>query len=211
MKPSPSREVCEMYEATADSYAVMMENEIDLPLYSDALGRLHDRIANTPGILIDTACGSGHMLAMFHERFDQRRPLLGVDLSPRMVAIAGKQLESSGQVMVGDMRDLSWVESGSAAAILNFFAVHHLDPEGVRRAAAEWYRVLRTGGQLLVAAWEGADLIDYGDKSDIVALRYTSSEISSWTEEAGFTVSRCVVEPVEEFPMDAVYLECVKG
>jgi hypothetical protein len=103
------------------------------------------------------------------------------------------------------------VVSGSAAAVLNFFAVHHLDPDGVLKAMFEWRRVLCSGGQLLVAAWEGTGAIDYGDEADIVALRYTSTELASWAENAGFAVSRCVVEPVEDFPMDAVYLECVKA
>lgn len=210
MKPSSTKEVCEMYESTADSYAQMMDKEINLPVYSDALARLQDRIASTPGTVIDTACGSGHMLSMFHDHCDHNRPLLGVDLSPRMVAIAGERLKSGGQVVVGDMRDLSNVDSASAAAVINFFAVHHLDPEGVHKAVKEWYRVLCNGGQLLVAAWEGAGKIDYGVGSEIVALRYTRTELSSWAQEVGFTVSRCVVEPVEEFPMDAVYLECTK-
>ena len=62
----------------------------------------------------------------------------------------------------------------------------------------------------MIAAWEGVGAIDYGDESDIVALRYRSDEITSWTRAAGFTVARCAVEPVEKIPMDAVYLEGVK-
>jgi ubiquinone/menaquinone biosynthesis C-methylase UbiE len=188
----------------------MMDQEIQLPVYSEMLGRLQDRIARLPGALIDTACGSGHMLSMFRERFDQNRPLVGVDLSPRMVAITGERLGTGVPVVRGDMRDLSMIETDSAAVIVNFFALHHLDPKGVKIAASEWHRVLRAGGQLVVAAWEGTGPIDYGDSSDIVALRYTSSELASWFEQVGFSVQRCVVEAVENFPMDAIYLECCK-
>ena len=151
------------------------------------------------------------MLARFHERYDQRRPLLGIDLSPRMVALAGERLGPNGKVMVGDMCDLAAVDSNSAAAVLNFFAVHHLDHEGVQGALGEWHRVLCSGGQLVIAAWEGAGTIDYGDEADIVALRYRSDELASWAEAVGFTVLQCNVEPVEDFPMDAIYLECVKN
>lgn len=210
MRPSPADEVRKMYEDTADSYAQMMDAEIDLPVYADVLGRLRDRIANTPGAVIDSACGSGHMLSMYHERYDQKHPLLGFDLSPRMVAIAEEKLEGSARVATGDMRDLSSVESGSSSAVLNFFALHHLDPEGVKLALGEWYRVLTLGGQLVVATWEGAGAIDYGDESDIVALRYKCSELTTWAQEAGFSITRSVVEPVEDFPMDAVYLEGFK-
>jgi len=44
----------------------------------------------------------------------------------------------------------------------------------------------------------------------VVALRYTQEEIGQWAREAGFVVDRCVVEPVEEMPMEAVYLEGIK-
>ena len=210
MKPSSADEVRNMYEETADSYAEMMDSEIDLPVYADTFGRLQEQIAGMPGTLIDTSCGSGHMLSLFHERYDQSRPLLGIDLSPRMVAIARERLGSLAQVVVGDMRDLSSVTEGSAVAILNFFALHHLDPKEARAALREWHRVLQPGGHLLLATWEGNGPIDYGDEADIVALRYLADEVSSWTREAGFSVTRCVVEPVEEIPMDAVYLEGVK-
>jgi ubiquinone/menaquinone biosynthesis C-methylase UbiE len=200
-----------MYEASADSYAEMMDQEINLPVYADVLSRLEARITSAPGTLIDTACGSGHMLALYHEHHDPTRSLLGIDLAPSMVAIARERLGASGEVLVGDMRDLSIVEPDSAAAVLNFFAVHHLDVEGLRRSLREWYRVLRAGGQLVIAAWEGEGMIDYGAESDIVALRYTSGALTSLAEEVGFSVTRCVVEPVEEFPMDAVYLEGTRG
>jgi ubiquinone/menaquinone biosynthesis C-methylase UbiE len=210
MRPSPTDEVRKMYEDTADWYAQMMDAEMDLPVYADVLGRLRDRIADTPGAVVDTACGSGHTLSIYHERYDQKHPLVGVDLSPRMVAIAEEKLGSSARVTIGDMRDLSSVGSGSSSAVLSYFALHHLDFEGVKLAFREWYRILTPGGQLVVATWEGRGAIDYGDESDIVALRYRNNELATWAQEAGFSITRCVVEPVEDFPMDAVYLEGVK-
>ena len=211
MKPSNSTDVRDLYEGTADSYAAMMDQEIALPVYAEVLGRLQDRIAAMGGDLVDTACGSGHMLEMFRERFDKSRRILGVDLSPRMVAIASERLGTTGRVVEGDMRSLPMVESGSAAALLNFFAIHHLDRDGMLEALTEWHRVLGPGGQLVVAAWEGAGAIDYGEQSELVALRYTRDELRSRAEQAGFLVTRCKVEPVEDFPMDAVYLEAAKG
>ena len=127
-----------------------------------------------------------------------------------MASIARGRLGTNAQVVVGDMRDLSAVASGSSSAVLNFFALHHLDSEDVVLAFREWHRVLGPGGQLVVATWEGSGAIDYGDESDIVALRYRSDEMVAWVQEVGFTVTRCVVEPVEEMPMDAVYLGGVK-
>jgi ubiquinone/menaquinone biosynthesis C-methylase UbiE len=199
-----------MYESTANAYAAMMDNEIKLPIYRDVLGRLQENIAGLPGSLIDTACGSGHMLAMFRSQYDPDRSLIGIDLSPGMAALSEKLLGEDACVLVGDMRSLAVIGSGTAAAVINFFAIHHLDPEGIDTAMREWYRVLVQKGWLLLAAWEGSGAIDYGNKADLVALRYTGDEIRAMAERAGFRVLRCSVEPVEDFPMDAVYLECKK-
>ena len=210
MKASSIAEVRELYEDSAESYSKMMDSEIDLPIYADTLGRLADRIADIPGPVIDTSCGSGHMLSRYHDCYDSGRSLVGIDLSPRMVAIASARLGSHAETATGDMRDLGTVEADSTSAVLSFFAIHHADARDVRTALDEWHRVLRPGGQLVVAAWEGTGPIDYGSHSDVVALRYSEDEVVAWAREAGFAVNRCVVEPVEEIPMKAIYLEGTK-
>jgi ubiquinone/menaquinone biosynthesis C-methylase UbiE len=210
VKTSREKEVRELYEESADWYAELMDAEIDLPVYSDTLGRLAERIVDVSGSVIDTSCGPGHMLSRYHERHDPKRSLLGIDLSPRMVAIANGRLGSSATILTGDMRELGAVESDFSAAVLSFFAIHHIGPEEIVTALREWHRVLRTGGQIVLSAWEGHGPIDYGDVSDVVALRYRKEEIATWVGTAGFVVDRCLVEPVEGMSMKAVYLEGTK-
>lgn len=210
MKTSSLNNVRNMYDTNADSYAKMMDSEIKLPVYKDKLGQLHENIVNTPGILLDTSCGSGHMLAMFRSQYDSNRSLIGIDISPRMVAVSKKHLGKEASIELGDMRALPGIDSASVAAVINFFAVHHLDADGICASMLEWNRVLVQNGRLLVAAWEGSGAIDYGEESDIVALRYTCNELTEISEKSGFIVTRCTVEPVEDFPMDAIYLECIK-
>lgn len=207
MKASPESKVCEFYDSTADSYAEMMDVEINLPMYSDVLGRLAQRIAAIGGPVVDTSCGSGHMLSRYRELFERDRSLVGMDLSPRMVALAKVKLGPAADVRTGDMRSLGHLESVSSAAVMSFFALHHLDADEVLPAFEVWRRVLRPGGQLVVATWEGTGPIDYGEEADIVALRYGESEIRDWAVAAGYVVDRCAVEPVEGMPMKAVYLE----
>ena len=82
MNTSPTSMVRQLYEDTADSYAQMMDSEIDLPVYSDVLSRLAERVASVSGTIIDTSCGSGHILSVYHERYDAERALVGIGLSP---------------------------------------------------------------------------------------------------------------------------------
>jgi ubiquinone/menaquinone biosynthesis C-methylase UbiE len=202
--------VRDMYDAEAESYSTMMDSEIKNPLYSDTLKRLQTQIANLPGMIIDAPCGSGHMLAMYHEDFDDKRALLGVDLSPQMVEIAAKRLGDAAQVIVGDLRILDTVPSDSAAAVICHFAVHHLDADGVLQALLEWHRVLRVGGQLVIGAWEGTGDLDYGDTTDLVAIRHAASDLERMIRECGFSISRNVVELEEEMMMNAVYIDCAR-
>jgi ubiquinone/menaquinone biosynthesis C-methylase UbiE len=211
IKTSGVDAVRDMYDVEAESYSTMMDSEIEHPLYSDTLGRLQKRIANLPGVIIDAPCGSGHMLAMYHESYDQERALKGIDLSPRMVAIAAKRLGPAAEIMLGDIRKLDAVPSDSAAAVISHFALHHLDVDGVLEALLEWHRVLRVGGYLVIGAWEGTGVLDYGDTTDIVAIRHGADELESMMRQSGFEISRNVVELDDEMMMNAVYIEGTKG
>lgn len=210
MKTSPIKEVRNLYNASADSYNDIMDVEIELPVYSDTLFRLSARISDTPGLVIDTSCGPGHMLDLYHRRYDPERALVGIDVSPRMTELATRKLGTGAKIFTADMRELDMVSSSSAAAVLSFFALHHLDSDNILLAFKEWNRILCINGQLVIAAWEGKGSVDYGDDSDVVALRYSPEEITSWAIANGFAVTRCTVEPVEDFPMQAIYLEAGK-
>ena len=88
---------------------------------------LSRRIAHLSGPVVDTSCGPGHMLFRYRDAFDPTRELVGVDLSPRMVSITRTRLGLGAEVHVGDMRNLARVESESAAAVVSYFAIHHLN------------------------------------------------------------------------------------
>ena len=207
MRASSSQKVRDMYEASAQDYNSMMDTEIQLPVYSDTFRRLSENLMDIQGPLIDTSCGSGHMLELYHKNFDKDRLLLGFDLSPRMVQIATSRLGDTAQVAIGDMCSLSTVLDNTVAGVVSFFALHHLDPDRVQAAFREWRRVLKPNGQLVVAAWEGEGQLDYGDSCSVVALRYKKENLCAWAEAASLAVTRCVVQTIEEMGMDAIYLD----
>lgn len=197
----------DLYDNSADFYARMMDVGTGFSPRSSTLERLRDRIADTPGLLVDTACGSGHMLFLYRKTCDEQRLLLGVDLSPRAVALAAKRLGMHARVVVGDMCELSMIKAESAAAVINVFALHHLDPKDVLRALKDWFRVLSPKGQLLIAAWEGCGHIAFGEDTSIVAQKHSRDTLVSLVQSAGFSINSCLVEPVMGTPMNAVFLE----
>jgi ubiquinone/menaquinone biosynthesis C-methylase UbiE len=207
MKTSSLEEVQALYDQSAAAYGKMMDAEIELPLYAETFSRLAGAIADVPGPLIDTSCGSGHMLHRYREQYDPERALVGIDLSPSMVAIAKLKLGDGAAVAVGDMRELAGVDTGSVAAVVSFFALHHLSPDDVAAAFQEWARVLVPRGLLIVAAWEGSGPIDYGASSDVVAFRYRQRDLEGWLKQSGLLIERSAAELVKEMAMDAVYLD----
>ena len=94
---SPAEDVQALYDESAEWYAEIMDAEIGLPLYADTLGRLAERIRSLPGPVLDTSCGPGHMLRLYHDKFDGERALVGMDLSPKMVSMARKALAGCGE------------------------------------------------------------------------------------------------------------------
>ncbi len=208
---SPKESVRKMYDDTAASYSKMMDGEIDLPFYSDIFTQIQACIANLSGPIIDTSCGSGHMLYHYHTNYESERPLLGVDLSPEMVKIAEEKLGSAANIYEGDMRHLNREDFPPAASILSFFALHHLSSDDIPATLRLWSSLLQSGGWLFLATWEGHGPIDYGESADIIAMRYSCEQISTWASQNGFTVDREAVVPVEGLPMDAVLLSANKS
>ena len=155
MQVSNLNEVQQMYNESAENYAGMMDAEMQSPIYATMLGQLAVSLDGIDGPVIDTSCGSGHMLAMYQQQFDADRLLIGSDLSAEMVRISQQRLGDGATVKQADMCNLSFLESKSVAGLISFFAIHHLDADGIKQALQEWQRVLKPDGQLLLAAWEG--------------------------------------------------------
>ena len=210
MSHSSSDEVRDLYEKSADSYNQMMDQEIKLPIYDEVLSSLASKLKTVAGSILDSSCGTGHMLERIRDTYLPGRELIGVDISPRMVEFARNRLGDSATTIEGDMGTMPQLPNDSCAAVLSFFAIHHVDLDGFQRCLGEWRRVLVSGGHLLLAAWEGEGEIDYGEVSDVVARRYREAEVVDAASSAGFRVATHMVKPVDDFDMDAIYVFATK-
>ncbi|WP_433329561.1 class I SAM-dependent DNA methyltransferase [Spirillospora sp. CA-294931] len=175
------------YDEVADLYAEHFLDELEAKPLDHALLDLLAAETGDLGPIADLGCGPGHVARHLHDR---GADTLGIDLSPRMVELAAEAHPGIG-FHVGDMRELH-VPDGAWGGIVAFYSIIHLPPADLPSVFAEFRRVLRPGGQILLsfhlgdevrhidAWWERPVALDF--------QFYLRPEIESALEGAGFTV-----------------------
>lgn len=135
----------------------------------------------------DVGCGPGHIAA--HLQRLGLRPV-GVDLSPQMIELARRRSPGI-DFMVGSMLSLP-ADDHSWDGMVAFYSIIHLEPAELPVACAEFRRVLRPGGPLLVAFHIGDEvrhvdeLLEQSVSLDFHLLR--PADVAGLLEAAGFTV-----------------------
>ncbi|WP_130178432.1 class I SAM-dependent methyltransferase [Cryobacterium sp. SO1] len=102
------------------------------------------------GPVIDAGCGPGHWTGYLAERGVNVR---GVDLVPSFIDHA-RRAYPKGFFAVGDLGALPET-AGTVAGVLAWYSLIHHKPGSLRGAHAEFARVLRPGGELLLGFFEG--------------------------------------------------------
>ncbi|GAA5198429.1 hypothetical protein GCM10023322_71830 [Rugosimonospora acidiphila] len=122
----------------------------------------------------------------------------GIDLSPRMVALARRRYPAL-RFAVGSMLELG-VADGSLGGVLACNSIIHIPWKYRPQVFAEFHRALRPGGQLMLSLGIGDERRHF-DGVDGVAIsldwyRQQPDEVCSLLGEAGFEVrERAVDEP----------------
>ncbi|GGN85635.1 class I SAM-dependent methyltransferase [Haloarcula pellucida] len=137
----------------------------------DGAGReraLVERLASTLGdgsLVLDAGCGAGTPAT---EVLAERHDVPGLDISREQLRTARERVSSAGLVQ-GDLAHLPFGD-GTFDAVVSYHAVIHVPREEHAAVFAEFERVLRPGGHLLVAvgaeAWAGEndDWLDTGER-----------------------------------------------
>ena len=140
----PEPEVMDSSEE-ATAYDAMDHGQVNLA-FVDRLVALGAR-----GRMVDIGTGPAHIPLLVADRLAECT-VVAVDLSPAMLAIAGRHLASSPhqariELHLADARNLDFAD-GSFDVVFSNTILHHLtDPRPVLREAA---RLLRAGGALLI-------------------------------------------------------------
>jgi SAM-dependent methyltransferase len=186
------------YDRVASEYAERFKNEMDdKPFDRECLHQLAREVGDL-GPICDMGCGPGQIARYLHR---QGVDTLGVDLSPRMIAEAGR-LNPDIQFHQGDMLDLPDADEiwGGIAA---FYCILHIPRARIMDALREMKRVLKPGGILLLTFHIGDEIkhMDewWGKPVNLDFAFFQPGQIEDWIKEAGFELEETLVrEPNPE-------------
>ena len=184
------------YDAIAVRYAEFVQGELDTrPLERALLAAFAEHVQTAGGGLVaDLGCGEGRIGAHLA---GLGLDVLGIDLSTALTRIATVRYPGL-RFAVGSMHALP-LPDGSLGGVVTWYSVIHANPDDLPAYFAEFARVLRPGGHLLVAFIEavGEPVTRY-DHTVTPAYRWPADDLSALASQAGFAeVGRMSREPRE--------------
>lgn len=174
------------YDALAQAYAEHLNSEIDHKPFDRAFLETFAKEVGK-GEVLDLGCGPGHVGSYLAPQVGR---VLGVDLSPKMVAEA-RIRHPEMTFEVGDMLALQFKDA-RFAGLLAFYSIIHLDPAELPLAFAEMRRVIKHGGTLSVAFHVGDEVRHveelWGVKTCLDFRFLEPDTIKHVVEQAGFEI-----------------------
>ena len=151
-------------------------------LVADALARALD-----PGaVVVDVGCGTGDNLATLEEAVGGRTAT-GVELSARAIRHVPPG-PGGGRAVVALAESLPYATE-AADLLTSMDVIEHLDDDA--RALAEYRRVLRPGGVLLLTVPAYQWLWSPHDEMAAHRRRYARHQLEAVVADAGFEIQRC--------------------
>ena len=179
------------YNKIADSYARELFGELEhKPCDRELLDRFAVRMRGR-GQVCDMGCGPGQVARYLH---DAGAAVFGLDLSPRMVAVA-QRLNPDISFREGNMMALDLPDK-ALAGIAAFYAIVNIPEESLRSVFREMYRVLQPGGLLLLAFHIGSEVIQkeelWGQAVSMDFFFFETLAIRRELEAAGFVTEEII-------------------
>jgi SAM-dependent methyltransferase len=196
------------YDTDAAGYAEQVRGLLDeMPYLRASLASFAEQVHGAGGGLVaDVGCGPGYVTGHLH---DAGLDVLGIDLSPEMVAIARRDFPDV-RFEVGTMTDLDLADD-SVVGIVAFWSVIHVPDHAVPGVFEEFQRVLAPEGLLLIG-------FHVGDETRHTSEGYTGSRINvdshhrrpstvrGWLRDAGFTIdAELVLRPDDDVPGAVIF------
>lgn len=198
--------VWQVYQTIADEYDERIPgNGVVDEIFTNAeIGFVLGKIRSNDDVL-DMGCGTGRFTIPVAGR---ARSVCGVDMSPMMLAIAGKKLAERGleaDLREGDMADLPFPDA-SFDVVVTMLALMHIPRQDRQQVFYEVSRVLRPGGRVLIGVKNSAfERMFRGDRFAVTDITDVGSE------ELIFTQTRSgenLVAPWHSFSPDELSSLC---
>ena len=191
------------YDADADGYAEKVRGLLENSPYLRASLALYVELVHDAGggAVADIGCGPGYVTRQLR---DLGVDAFGIDLSPAMVALARRDHPDI-RFEVGTMTELD-LGDGSLTGVLAFWSVIHVPDNSVPGVFAEFRRVMRPAGPLLVGFHVGDETqhssTGYsGRPIDVDSHRRQPRTIANWLRDAGFELeAELLIRPDDDVP-----------
>ncbi|MBW1979677.1 MAG: bifunctional demethylmenaquinone methyltransferase/2-methoxy-6-polyprenyl-1,4-benzoquinol methylase UbiE [Deltaproteobacteria bacterium] len=158
------------------------------------------------GLILDVATGTAEVAIEVCKRHKNIR-VIGVDFSPRMLAIGRKKVQARGMaarihLSLADARCLP-LKSGSVDAVTIAFGIRNIQEKGL--VLQEFWRVLRQGGQLLIMEF---DLPDDPFLGGIYRFYfdYLMPVVGNWLSRTNYAYSY-LADSVHNFPTEEQFMK----
>ncbi|WEK61433.1 MAG: class I SAM-dependent methyltransferase [Candidatus Microbacterium colombiense] len=138
--------------------------------------------AGIDGPVLDAGCGPGQWTDHLVERGLDAR---GIDLVPLFIERA-RSMYPGIRFDLGSIDDID-EHDGSLAGVLSWFSTIHHAPEAISTPIAEFARVLRPGGRLVLGFFSGA-IVEPFDHAVARAYRWPVAHLRELLDAAGFDV-----------------------
>ncbi len=147
--------------------------------------------------VLDAGCGSGRLLPVIGEQIGPTGSLVELDFAPGMLAIARRRPHAGNVTFVlGDAHSLP-LPDGDFDKVIALALLPHLDDKAV--ALQEFRRVLKPGGELVIAHQMGREALDrmHNESGEPVQrdLLPGKEDLEGMLARAGFAAIEILDEP----------------
>ena len=178
------------YDTVAATYAeVLSDTSFEASEDLAMVQQFVDAIEKRPARILDAGCGAGRMIP-YLQSLSNELHVTGSDLSPAMITIA-RVTNPNSEFVVADSAALPF-EADQFDGLLAWYSIIHTSPEGLDAVFAEFARVLRPGGLLLLGfqSGQGVRRISqaYGLDVELDAVLHETADVFDRLGGAGFAV-----------------------